>query len=675
MKNLLLFFLLFVVRQAGAQTSIPEKIQLYEQEIAEGKVDEIKMLKNYIDLITFYSHIDINKTHFYFNKAIVYAQEKEQLDWESAYWRRMAEVYYNFGKIDSSYYCIDKAIALVEGKGYDYEQCANYQTQGGAFFMGHEYEKSLNAYLQALELNNKDRLQKIAMRENVQNNFGIEASIHRFISRIYSKLLNYNKAIDHLLIAKKILDDNPTDRTSFVLLQIELHGELAELYMTTKQPEKALPLLNKSYELAVEREFLPEMVLELCRLSNFYCVERKDFNRAITFTKEALQIAEKTEMPYLISYAERNMMKVYFGLKDYQSSSYYAERALSKTEEGDWDNLQDVYGHLIMIYALLNNVSQAELYVKKYNEVTSIISDKNLHNSLQEMAVKYETTEKQLEIERQQTEIAHHKARQQMFIGGLALAGLLLAMLVLIVVQRNRRNRQLAEINALKDKFFSIISHDLKNPVLTQHNALQLLSDHACKWDAGTLSDYSGKLLKSSGELIDLLKNLLNWSLMQSGKEVYSPIMFNLTAILQPEINIIKSMAASKNITFDIQTPPTAIVTADENMLKMVVRNLLANAVKFTASGGTVTLEITPHTTNRIPHTAHRISVSDTGIGMSDVETQCIASLRTRSKQGTAGEHGTGLGLIVCKEMLAKHGSTLNVESEEGKGSRFWFTV
>jgi len=227
----------------------------------------------------------------------------------------------------------------------------------------------------------------------------------------------------------------------------------------------------------------------------------------------------------------------------------------------------------------------------------------------------------------------------------------------------------------VKDKFFSIISHDLKNPVQMQNNALQLLSNNINQWDSHILSDYSSQLLKSSDDLVDLLHNLLNWSLMQSGKEVYNPIMFNLPAILQPEINIIKSMAASKNITFDMQAPPTAIVTADENMLKTVVRNLLANAVKFTATGGTVTLEITPQTSNLKPRTPYLISVSDTGVGMSAVETQCIASLQTRSKPGTAGERGTGLGLIVCKEMLAKHGSKLFVESVEGKGSKFWFTV
>jgi len=687
----LFFFGVIALRLDVSAQTIPERIQQYEQEISEGKVDEIKMLKNYIDLITLYSHIDIAKTHYYFREAIAYAQEKKQLDWESAYWRRMAQVYYELGKTDSSYFCIDRAIALIEGKGYDYEQCVNYQAQGVAFFMGHEYDKSLDAYLKALELNKKEKVKKIAAHENVHNNLGIEASIYRHISRIYSKLLNYDNAIDYLLRAKKIMDDNPTDRIALVLLEIETLGELADLYLTTGQSEKALPLLNKCYELSVAKEFLPEMVFGLCRLSNFYCSENKDFNQATIFSKEALQIAEKTEMPYLISFAERNMMKVYFGLKDYQSACHYAERALSKTEEKNWDHLQYLYGHLIMIYALLGDVSQSEVYLKKYNEITANLSNKNLHNSLQEMEVKYETAEKQLEIERQQTEISQYRTRQFIFIGGFIMAGLLLLMLVSIVIMRSRRNRELAEMNAIKDKFFSIISHDLKNPAVSQRDALQLLSESADQWDSLTVSNYYRQLLKSANGLVDLLKNLLNWAKIQTGKDIFTPLSFNLVFALRSDLDLIQNMATQKEIAFETQMPKTAIVTGDENMLVTVVRNLLANAVKFTASGGRVIFEIKAFGDKEIKEIkafgdkeikeikgggGYIISITDTGIGMSPEQIQNLFRIdRQWSRTGTAGEHGTGLGLIVCKEMVEKHGSKLHVESETGKGSKFWFEV
>ena len=663
-------FYFFITLALQAQVAIPDRIKQYEQEIAEGKVDDTKILKNYIDLITLYTPIDIEKTHYYFREAIAYAQKKKQLDWESAYWRRLSTVYYEMGKIDSSYYCIDRAIELIEGKGYDYEQSANYQIQGVAFFTGHEYERSLDAYFKALELNEKDKAQKIAKQENIHNNFGIEASIYRFISMIYNKLLNYEKAIDYLLRAKKIIDDNPSDRAPFVLLEIELLGELAEAYMTTEQPEKALPLLNRCYELAVSREFLPEMVFGLCRLSNFHRVEYKDFNQALTFGKDALQIAEKTGMPHLISYAERNMMKVYFGLKDYQSAYNYAERALSKAEEGDWDHLQDIYGNLIVIYSLMGNVSQAEVHLKKYNEITAKISDKTMHSSLQEMEVKYNVQQKELEIERQQSEIERQKFRLLLFGGGLIVSFLLLAMFVYIIALRTRRNRQLSEINAIKDKFFSIISHDLRNPVIAQREALQTLANHAHQLNAGTISDFFRKILKSADGLADLLENLLAWATIQTGREMYLPMPFNLVAALQSDIEVVKNMAEGKEIAFETLMPPTAVVTADSNMLVTVIRNLLTNAVKFTAAGGKVSLQIYESDGK------FSIAVSDTGVGMTQEQVQNLFRIdRQFPRKGTAGEQSSGLGLIVCHDMLYKHGYELYIESEVGRGSRFWFEM
>jgi len=132
-------------------------------------------------------------------------------------------------------------------------------------------------------------------------------------------------------------------------------------------------------------------------------------------------------------------------------------------------------------------------------------------------------------------------------------------------------------------------------------------------------------------------------------------------------------MAEEKGVELEVQMPSSALITADDNMLSTVVRNLLVNAVKFTAKGGKVTVDISPCGDDTAAYT---VSVTDTGIGMSAEQTQNLFRLdRKASLQGTAGETGVGLGLIVCKEFLEKHGSRLYVESEEGKGSRFWFQL
>jgi signal transduction histidine kinase len=673
--------------QEQKPTSVTKRIQEYEQEIAEGKVDEVKMLKNYTDLISLYSPIDFKKAVYYFHQAVAYAKEKphlEHLGYEETFWRRLSECYFDLGKIDSAFYCIEQSIELAGKKGLDYEQCANYQVLGAVYFHRHEYDKALDAYLKALELNEKDKAQKLAEKKNVHNNLGIEASTYGYIAGIYRKMFNYDKAIDYLLRAKKIMDDNPTDRIAYIYFQIELHGALAEMYLITGQSEKALPLLNSSYKLAVDKELLPEVVFGLCRLSNFYRTERGNFNQALAFAKEALQISEKTTMPHLVSNAERSMMKAYFSLKNYQSACHFAERALSRTIDDDWENLQDVYGYLIMVHSLLGNASQSEVYLKKYNEAVAKISDENLHNSLQELEVKYEVAQNELkhqaEIERQNAEASRRKTENTILLAGLFIAVLLVAMLVIIVTNSRRRNRTLTETNATKDKFFSIISHDLKNPAVTQCEALQLLLDNADRWDTATLTRYYQKLLASAKKQLNLLYSLLDWAQVQAGRMPYNPVVFDLTAALKKtDAGIIQNMANSKGVIFDMQIPDTALVTGDCDMLTTTIRNLLANAVKFTPKGGNVTLKVQaplnpPEGGKKTP--IYTISVTDTGTGMTSEQVQNIFRLDVRqSRKGTVGEEGTGLGLIVCKELVEKHGSTLNVDSTERMGSRFWFEI
>ena len=133
-------------------------------------------------------------------------------------------------------------------------------------------------------------------------------------------------------------------------------------------------------------------------------------------------------------------------------------------------------------------------------------------------------------------------------------------------------------------------------------------------------------------------------------------------------------MAENKGVAFSAQIPENAIVAGDSNMLVIVVRNLLINAVKFTPAGGQVMFEVLQGCKDGAQ--GYTIAVSDTGIGMTEEQTGKLFHMDSaRSRKGTAGEEGSGLGLIVCRELLEKHGSELHIESEEGKGSRFWFEL
>ena len=178
---------------------------------------------------------------------------------------------------------------------------------------------------------------------------------------------------------------------------------------------------------------------------------------------------------------------------------------------------------------------------------------------------------------------------------------------------------------------------------------------------------------------MELIYHLLNWAQLQTGRMSYTPSTFNLLARLLPDLSLIRKMADNKQITFHSNIPDDLFLTADSDMITTTIRNLLTNAIKFTSTPGEVSLSIEPSTgafrQAQCDHTplAHKISISDTGTGIPPAQLRTLFSL-DRPK-GMATDHNTGLGLIVCKELLEKHGTTLHVQSEVGKGSTFWFTI
>ena len=668
-NTLLLFLLLMLPVVAQAQTDKEKKLQQMEQEIDSGNMSDEERFSRYHNLTWDYFTIDVDKTLYYCRKGIAFAREKKNVQKEAEFLTSMGEMYDIFDVLDSVFFYFDKALELIEGKEYYISESENYIARGNFYLKKNDHGNALKAYLKAIELNNKDKERNIANKQSISSNLQIEVSCIGNISSVYGAMYNGDKQIEYLLRAIKIMEDNPNITWEDTEVT---YGNLAMAYMNSSEFDKAFPFIEKSYKLAVSKEAHSSIIFGLICYARYYSSDENNNNykKSIDYAKQALQIAEKRNMPYEIFLAKKFLVRSYLFIKDYKTALYYAEPFLSNTDVNDWESLQEDYIYLSLIYAGMGDMKQAYKYKDEYEVLMGKISDGNLHNALQEMEVKYEVQQKELEITRKQEEI---NRQRNIFVACIAVTLLIICFTVYIIVLRNRRNRALAETNAIKDKFFSIIAHDLKNPVVTQHNALQLLTSNATKWDANTLSDYSEKLFKQSEDLVDLLKNLLNWSLIQSGRNRFQPSMFNLVAALQSDINLIRSMVERKNIAFETLTPKIAIVTADQSMLVTVVRNLLANAVKFTADGGTVTLEITPCLGAAERHT---ISVTDTGIGMSEEHIRNLFRLESaHSHQGTAGEQGSALGLIVCKELLEKHGSTLYVESTEGVGSRFWFEI
>jgi len=235
----------------------------------------------------------------------------------------------------------------------------------------------------------------------------------------------------------------------------------------------------------------------------------------------------------------------------------------------------------------------------------------------------------------------------------------------------NQQNKQLHELNATKDKFFSIIAHDLRSPLQGFLGMTELLSEDINEFSAGELSNFAKEMNKSTRNLYKLLQNLLDWARIQNGRMDFTPGDYILKEIVDTNLEAINQSAKQKGITIINEVPEEINVFVDERMLHSILGNLISNGVKFTRRGGEVILKAKTAANNFV-----EISVADTGIGMAETTLNKLFKLDEKvGRRGTDGELSTGLGLLLCKEFVKKHGGEIRVESEKEKGSTFYFTV
>lgn len=230
--------------------------------------------------------------------------------------------------------------------------------------------------------------------------------------------------------------------------------------------------------------------------------------------------------------------------------------------------------------------------------------------------------------------------------------------------------KRLQEINATKDKFFSIIAHDLKNPFNSILGFSDLLAEQIHDKDFSQVDEFIGYIQGSSKLAMDLLGNLLDWTRSQTGRMVYNPEFVEMVSLIKEVASIMEASAHQKKISIRFQLPRNAPVNADRAMISTILRNLISNAVKFTPADGEIVISAGQLDNDLV------VSVTDTGIG---IRKESLGKLfrieESYTTAGTNNELGTGLGLILCKEFVDKHGGKIWVESEVGKGSKFSFSI
>jgi len=545
------------------------------------------------------------------------------------------------------------AIARVFEVVGDYERSAHFLEQA----LGeNENERSINSL--ALILNNLGKVN--AARDRVEEAFNNYQQILTFrddldqkcvaealfnLGRLYTIQGKYDEALSHhksALAITRSLADRREEASSLNAIGI--------LYSLMKNDAKSLA--NHEVALRLRQELNDqEGLAESYNSIGALYLKQGNFARTISNALAALQHGRESQAQEQIFKSSELLRQGYKGLGDYENALKYSELSLG-------------------IHEFIQNGKQERDLLETQN--------------------RYVVGKKESEIQRLQSlrfqrdrEIAEQKRFRNFLFTLVALVFVIAGLLLILYLVKRRsnvilqvakkevqqQNEKLQELNHTKDKFFSIISHDLKGPLNSLTSFSHLLIDHTESLSKEEIKMLATDLDKSVKNLLTLLENLLEWSRSQTGTIDFSPKVFDLRELLQNNKNLLESQASTKKIAILLDAPEYFSVNLHKPSINTVVRNLVSNAIKFTREGGKITLGIESDKEKMT------IYISDDGVGMSQEVVEKLFRLDSKhSTRGTADEKGTGLGLILCREFIEKNGGKIQVKSTEGRGSVFTIT-
>lgn len=447
------------------------------------------------------------------------------------------------------------------------------------------------------------------------------------------------------------------------------YNNIANIYQKQQLPQQAAEYYGKA--LKIQRELADSASICNC-LMNIATnnLEQNQLHAVSAPLNEAMDIAIKIGDNEIIalSYMHLGVLNSITGEKEKANDMFKKAEKLSL--ETGYDRVrQEVLLTAGDFHRQSGDYKLAYEYLIKLQNLTDTLMNQEMLAKTQEFEIRYKSRESEAELllYKQKLKIVH---QQQIFLSVILI--LLMILVVTLIINRKRsrlRNKTLKELNETKDKLFSIISHDLKSPAIAQKVAIDAMIKHADKYDAETLGLLSAFSNAAESQL-SLLQNLLNWANLQTGKMTYNPLPFNLSETIHKNLELYAISAKNKGIQFITDLPEKCMVHADRQMINTVFRNLFDNAVKFSKPDDIIRVVVSRD------DSFTRVSIIDQGIGMPQEKiNELQMDGKTTSDEGTYGEKGSGLGLIICNELLERNNSRLEIQSNPDKGTIFSFNL
>ncbi len=589
-------------------------------------------------------------------------------------------IYWDKGIFDSAITNFNVALTLREAMRDSTAMASSYNNLGAVYWKQGNYKDALNYFLKSFDIRRKqDALEEMSVS---LSNMGM----------VYQKLKYFDKAKLNFRLAKKMADssDYKFGKAYSVYNHGLLYADMDSLQLSSKY-------LRQAARLCYLYSFRNLLVLTFNYVARNY---EKEGNliKAHKLYKTAADSAKVIKDQYAQAVIYNNLSRTFFKLNKLDSSYYYlhASNAIASSQNM-MEILKSNYYQEFEIYSKQKKHFSALESYKRYSEIKNELLNENLVNNITNMLIKMEIeqteAENKLLIKEKlltEAELENQRNLQNNIITVTVLAIIsIVALLMLYRVKTNSslkiqaQNQQLEQLNQelnirndelknmvqTRDKLFSIIAHDLRNPLNTILNFASLLKESADRKDTSEIKDYVQTINKSGETLAGLIDNLLNWARNQLNQIKIKKDIFPVETLIVNVLESVTSKTDLKNIEIIKDFNAMHVVEGDRGMIELVIRNLVTNAVKFSYRNSRIVITVTKSGKNC------RVSIEDFGIGISSEITDSIFMDSITSNEGTENEVGSGLGLSICKEFIEKNNGEINFTSIPGKSTIFWFTL
>lgn len=551
-----------------------------------------------------------------------------------------------------------------------------------------DYNEALHYYIQALE------------HIKNANDPDSELTLYNNIGLIYATNGLKDKALNSLYKAY----DLGIQYDLYESIPYPLHS-LGETYMMYQQYDSALHYFLRSYRADEAANNRYSLAQDLLSMGQVY-LETQEYEKAESHLMEALDIQIEIEDKYYQTQTMILLGKLYFSMRDYDTATKFAKNALSNAKaSSSKSQMKDVTELLSDINRDLKNYKKA-IY---YTDLSNTYKDSIFNDFKSKQLLLLELNKKEVENAALLTDNEYktavmddqqHLIEKQTYAVIFVSLGLILSFIAVSVLVNSNKDKNLAnkklirqkeeiekiireltilneninqqknelqQSNQVKDKLLSIISHDFRSPLNSLEGILDLISQD--KISSQEMQSISKELKVKVNSTTSLLDNMLNWAKSQMHGIKTNPAYFDIQELIDDTLNLLSTQAERKDIRIFNKVNQAQEVFADYEMTKLVVRNLLSNAIKFTTSGDKIIVK------SNLDNGYLWVLVKDTGKGMTPEEQKKLFTHEAKSTLGTAYEKGTGLGLLLCKDFVERNGGSISVESEEGEGSTFVFSI